>query len=436
MLEGRTNRPGPSRTISCPILLLTAQQPQDTYCSPRNRRTVGLIPRIQLALTLLRDFNKHATTVVILSSARPPENPRLGAMDMTPPLTRSPASTPKTHCPSEADSSDYPSPGLFEQHYKVSACDVGRTCSMAPAQPSNQSSPHLDAATQAAWSPPSVLHPALTTASMANVMATEYDTLAPYESPMSVSYQNDVYTARGQHSTAATLPVTRSPVPSMARVALLYPPLSDSVPESPRMRPEDMSSEYGQVMEGSQYPSPSLANTPYSAGMGSGHSLPPLGTPPAPQPSTGYALETALAPWARPGQYAGEPEQLYPGAGIQSSALLPVRHEAQRPTSRVGDRERPRRAPRRLTTKEEANFQCDVKGCGKFFSRSYNFKAHMETHRERREFPFRCMIGDCDKKFVRKTDLQRHHQSVHMKERNHGCEFCGRMFARRDTLKR
>jgi uncharacterized Zn-finger protein len=97
---------------------------------------------------------------------------------------------------------------------------------------------------------------------------------------------------------------------------------------------------------------------------------------------------------------------------------------------------RPRRAPRRLTTKEEANFQCEVKGCGKLFSRSYNFKAHMETHDEKRDYPFPCPVNECNKKFVRKTDLQRHHQSVHMKERNHKCDYCSRLFARKDTLRR
>ncbi|KAK0651025.1 hypothetical protein B0T16DRAFT_367005 [Cercophora newfieldiana] len=97
---------------------------------------------------------------------------------------------------------------------------------------------------------------------------------------------------------------------------------------------------------------------------------------------------------------------------------------------------RPRRAPRRLTTQAEANFQCEVKGCGKLFSRSYNFKAHMETHEEKREYPFPCTVGECNKKFVRKTDLQRHHQAVHMRERNHQCEYCSRLFARKDTLRR
>lgn len=97
---------------------------------------------------------------------------------------------------------------------------------------------------------------------------------------------------------------------------------------------------------------------------------------------------------------------------------------------------KPRRATRRLTTREEANFECDVKGCGKLFSRSYNFKAHMDTHDENREYPFPCQDGECDKKFVRKTDLLRHHQSVHVKVRNFKCNYCSRLFARKDTLRR
>jgi hypothetical protein len=97
---------------------------------------------------------------------------------------------------------------------------------------------------------------------------------------------------------------------------------------------------------------------------------------------------------------------------------------------------RSRRPPRRMTSQEDAVYQCEVKGCGKLFSRSYNFKAHLETHDEKRDYPFPCPIDACDKKFVRKTDLQRHHQSVHMKQRNHKCDFCGRLFARKDTLRR
>lgn len=306
---------------------------------------------------------------------------------------------------------------------------------MASEQTSDLSSPHLDdQGTQPEWSPASVLHPALTTASVPSIWSTEYDEFSPYGGPLSASYHHDdVYTARGQHSPATTLPVTRSPVMSLARVSL-YPPLSDSNPGTPRLKPEDMPSEYGPVLGGSQYPSPTLASAPYPADMGSAnHTLPPLGTRLIAPPSSAFVTEGALAPWARLEQYPGESENLYPGADIPPSALLPTRPKRRNVS---GNSEHPRRAPRKLTTKEEANFQCDVRGCGKFFSRSYNFKAHMETHRERREYPFPCRHDDCKKKFVRKTDLQRHHQSVHMKERNHECNYCGRMFARRDTLKR
>ncbi|KAI4151210.1 MAG: hypothetical protein LQ340_003636 [Diploschistes diacapsis] len=93
---------------------------------------------------------------------------------------------------------------------------------------------------------------------------------------------------------------------------------------------------------------------------------------------------------------------------------------------------------RRRTTPEEATHDCKV--CGKLFKRSYNWKSHLETHNPERKYPHPClaMIGDvpCTKKFQRKTDLDRHHDSVHLKARNHECKLCGHRFARRDTLRR
>lgn len=85
---------------------------------------------------------------------------------------------------------------------------------------------------------------------------------------------------------------------------------------------------------------------------------------------------------------------------------------------------------------ETASYRCTVEGCGKSFSRGYSLTAHMETHDEERVFPFPCQEPNCPKKFVRKTDLQRHHQSVHTMERNHMCDFCGRLFGRADTRRR
>ena len=93
---------------------------------------------------------------------------------------------------------------------------------------------------------------------------------------------------------------------------------------------------------------------------------------------------------------------------------------------------------RQRTTPEEATHECRV--CGKLFKRSYNWKSHMETHNPERKYPHPCtaMHGNqpCSKRFQRKTDLDRHYDSVHLKARNHQCNLCGNRFARRDTLRR
>ena len=69
---------------------------------------------------------------------------------------------------------------------------------------------------------------------------------------------------------------------------------------------------------------------------------------------------------------------------------------------------------RQRTTPEEATHECGV--CGKLFKRSYNWKSHLETHNPERKYPHPCtaMVGNapCTKKFQRKTDLDRHYDSV------------------------
>lgn len=96
------------------------------------------------------------------------------------------------------------------------------------------------------------------------------------------------------------------------------------------------------------------------------------------------------------------------------------------------------RERRKRTTADEATHECAI--CGKLFKRSYNWKSHMETHNPDRKYPHPCtaMIGTtpCTKKFQRKTDLDRHYDSVHLKTKNHQCPLCGNRFARRDTLRR
>ena len=69
---------------------------------------------------------------------------------------------------------------------------------------------------------------------------------------------------------------------------------------------------------------------------------------------------------------------------------------------------------RQRTTPEEATHECRV--CGKLFKRSYNWKSHLETHNPERKYPHPCThkVGSqlCTKKFQRKTDLDRHVDSV------------------------
>lgn len=58
------------------------------------------------------------------------------------------------------------------------------------------------------------------------------------------------------------------------------------------------------------------------------------------------------------------------------------------------------------------NASCSCQKCGKLFQRWYNLKAHMETHDPHRSQPHLCEYIGCEKRFVRRTDLLRHEQSV------------------------
>ena len=74
----------------------------------------------------------------------------------------------------------------------------------------------------------------------------------------------------------------------------------------------------------------------------------------------------------------------------------------------------PPKKKRQKTTADEATHECGI--CSKLFKRSYNYKSHMETHNPDRKYHHPCTakIGDtpCTKRFQRKTDLDRHYDSV------------------------
>ena len=330
-----------------------------------------------------------------------------------PALTRSPTSPP--------NELSYPSPPMMaEQQYKIAAFSSGPPCSLPSAYDPELTLPPLDTVNQPGWNTAS-MHSSSSTSAVPAVVASSYDAFStPYE-PISSSYSQDGY-QRSQTSSPSQLghqehspsqetrPTSKSPGP--------FRPIAKTEP-----------SDYSQP-ETTRYPSPprSIA-TPYvteashySAGT----------TAPAPGVGSSSYLPESQPGWANSRAEHHPPESatpVYQPASDVSAALMHNRR-LSRSSRQV------RKAPRRMTTKEEANYQCHYDGCGKLFSRSYNYKAHLETHDKNRAYSFPCPVKDCNKKFVRKTDLQRHNASVHLKERSHKCQYCGRPFARKDTLRR
>ncbi|KAF6830322.1 epithelial zinc-finger EZF protein [Colletotrichum musicola] len=344
-------------------------------------------------------------------------------MDLTPPsLTRSPESPSHTYCPSERSSLDYPSPDLATQQYKLaSLCAAGRLCSVGQTANTDCSLPPLDTTTTN-WPSSGDMAPTSSSLSIPNVLSSEYDPFAEYDPPVTASYGSETYPPPPSHASSvvnqphALADATgRSPGRPSSRSSFSYAP-----PLGSRIKMEN-ASDYGSGIDVSHYPSPrSMQNpTPYIADPSHYAS-----------PHHGYLTGPQSPAWPKTELDAEHYYQNSPAAEHEQHS-----HHASKRADQL-KHNRPKRAPRRMTTAADANYQCEVKGCGKLFSRSYNYKAHLETHDDKREYPFPCPIADCNKKFVRKTDLQRHNQSVHMKERNHKCDYCGRLFARKDTLRR
>jgi hypothetical protein len=267
-----------------------------------------------------------------------------------------------------------------------------------------------------------------------NILSAEYNPFAPYHPAVSAAYTHDIYST--QTAEVAILPASPHSLDnasqrssfSSAPASEIYTQAGSINSYTPSIKMEGEHSDFGTSNETIMMQSPQISHS--------------LLTSTSPYPGT---LD---ATFYHDHSHLGWPKVEYTTSqDLPSISTLPIplydrRSESQEhaPVSSLGRRKPSTiartRSPRKLTTKEDANFQCHVKGCGKLFGRSYNFKAHMETHDSSREYPFPCPLKDCTKKFVRKTDLQRHHQSVHMKQRNHRCDYCSRFFARKDTLRR
>jgi hypothetical protein len=367
-------------------------------------------------------------------------------MELTPQSARSPTS-PFRYPSNSQPLYEYPSPAQSDSHYKSTEPLQGLglySCQMSGSQSENGGSvvTQLPSTTAThSWPTATLQHRSEPRSSQStpNILQSEYDPFAPFHPAVSAAYSHDIYAT--QTAESSVLPA--SPAPSAhasQRSSFSSTPASEVFTQAgsihsytPRIKMEEAHSEYASSGE-----SIMMSSSPQLS-----HNILVASTSPYPGSleATFYQGEHSPMGWPKV-DYTTTTQDL---PSISSLPIPPYdrRSESQEErASRVHAQRRGTsniartRQPRKLTTKEDANFQCHVKGCGKLFGRSYNFKAHMETHDASREYPFPCPLKDCNKKFVRKTDLQRHHQSVHMKQRNHRCDFCSRYFARKDTLRR
>lgn len=123
------------------------------------------------------------------------------------------------------------------------------------------------------------------------------------------------------------------------------------------------------------------------------------------------------------------------GCGDQKQSAIML-HATQKMSSAIAPKGRPR--PKlELIINEDTNLKYHVKdGKMLFGTKQQIFQEHMGSGKARSASPFACPHRDCTWRFKRKADLQRHYSCVHKKQRTHGCVFCSRLFARKDSLRR
>ena len=245
-----------------------------------------------------------------------------------------------------------------------------------------------------------------------NISTADYDPFSSYNS----GNNQGVLSAPPEEAPALvfcqTPPSTSMPSHRSSMSSSCSPPHQRAEYYTPRVKTEDPNEWHDQVL---QRPLTTHAYSPFSTGV---------------SPLTGPAEDLYRShDWSKstPTAYPMEYNPMMsddPRPRFDAPPMLPSANRIKK--------------KRQKTTLEEATHKCTV--CDKLFKRSYNYKSHMETHNPQRKYPHPCtaMNGtqQCTKKFQRKTDLDRHYDSVHLKARNHRCNLCGNRFARRDTLRR
>jgi hypothetical protein len=99
------------------------------------------------------------------------------------------------------------------------------------------------------------------------------------------------------------------------------------------------------------------------------------------------------------------------GLGISTSRTSKRRRNPQPKVQVQQDDDQPgKRRGRTYSTAQNAVHHCPL--CDKWFQRAYNYRKHREIHNSNRAYPHKCLYADCNKRFVRRTDLARHEQCV------------------------
>ena len=89
---------------------------------------------------------------------------------------------------------------------------------------------------------------------------------------------------------------------------------------------------------------------------------------------------------------------------------------------------------RRHSGNFDRRYVCSV--CNRACDKKYNLREHEKIHDPTRVSQFLCPRAGCGKRLGRKTDVKRHVQSVHDKEKKFACDKCSKRFDRKDTLSR
>lgn len=131
-----------------------------------------------------------------------------------------------------------------------------------------------------------------------------------------------------------------------------------------------------------------------------------------------------------------------PGLGFDSFAtpsLMLKRQLTAPPRYQKADLEalepvQPDAKVRRQSEAPDRKYTCPV--CQRMFDKRYNLVQHEKKHDANRVSQFSCPHVGCGKRLGRKTDVDRHIQSVHVKAKRFACAKCSKRFDRKDTLAR